>query len=159
MYIFLKPSLKLLIDKISIILISLDNSKYFLDKWYEIAKEKQRKRVVLNHNNLKITNLIVSDNSYLINFNNYIIDYPIYDLISIYKNNYQIIDMIDLYKEYNNRYKLYDEEKYLFFSLLLKIDILDLNDIELINTRKVTNLICYLDNLSLFLKDCMESKK
>ena len=158
-YLFLKPSINLLINKISIILVALDNSKYFLDKWYEIVKDKQRKRVVLNHNDLKISNFIMSNNSYLINFNKYIVDYPLYDLISIYKNNYQVIDMIDIYKEYNNRYKLYDEEKYLLFSLLLKIDILDFNDIEIINTRKVSYLINYLEGISIFLKYCMETQK
>ena len=157
-YLFLKPSIRLLIDKISLILISLDNSKYFLDKWYDITKDKQRKRVVLNHNNLKITNLIMSCESYLINFNNHIVDYPIYDLISIYKNNYQIIDMIDLYKEYNNRYKLYEEEKYLFFSLLLKINIIDFNNIEIINTRKISEIVNYLESVSIFLKDCMNNQ-
>ena len=157
-YLFLKPSIRLIINKISLILISLDNSKYFLDKWYEIVKDKQRKRVVLNHNNLKLSNFLVSNNSYLINFNTCIIDYPIYDLVSLFKNNYMFMDMIDLFNYYNNRYNLYDEEKYLLFSNLLKIEKLDLTDIEIINTRKVNNLIKYLEIVSIFLKDCMNTK-
>ena len=158
-YLFLKPSIRLLINKISLILISLDNSKYFLDKWYEIVKDKQRKRVVFNHNNLKISNFIVSDNSYLINYNNYLIDYPIYDLLSLYKNNYKTIDMTDLFYEYNNKYKLYEEEKYLLFSLLLKINKLNLDDIDIVNTRKINNMIDYLNGVFLFLENCMKSQK
>jgi len=157
-FLLLNPSIRLLINKISLILISLDNSKYFLDKWYEIAKEKQRRRVVLNHNNLKLSNILINNNSYLINFNNYIIDYPIYDLISLFKNNYKAIDMIDIFRVYNNKYGLLEEEKYLFFSLLLKIDIIKLNNIEIINTRNIDNLINYLEEVSNFLKNNMETE-
>ena len=158
-YLLLNPSIRLLINKISLILISLDNSKYFLDKWYEIAKEKQRKRVVFNHNNLKLTNIIIGNNPFLINFDNYVIDYPIYDLISLYKNNYKIVDIVDLFNEYSNRYKLYEEEKYLLFSLLLKINIIDFGKIEIVNTREVNNIVNYLESVSLFLENCMKNKK
>lgn len=158
-YLFLKPSINLLIRNISLILISLDNSKYFLDKWYEIVKNKQRKRVVVNHNNLKLTNMLVSDHSYLINFDNYIIDYPIYDLVSLFKNNYKYIDMIDSFNDYLSKYNLFNEEKYLFLSLLLKINKLDFNENEIINTRYINNLINYLEKVSFFLEKYMKSEK
>ena len=158
-YLFLKPSINLLIRNISLILISLDNSKYFLDKWYEIVKNKQRKRVVVNHNNLKLTNILVSDHSYLINFDNYIIDYPIYDLVSLFKNNYKYIDMIDSFNDYLSKYNLFNEEKYLFLSLLLKINKLDFNENEIINTRYINNLINYLEKVSFFLEKYMKSEK
>ena len=158
-YLYLKPSISLLINKISIILIAIDNSKFFLDKWYEIIKNKQRKRVVMNHNNLKLSNFIVSDKSYLINFNKSIIDYSIYDLLSLFKNNYETIDMSDLFDLYISKYNLYLEEKYLLFSLLLKIDKIDFNDNEIINTRKVERVINYLEKISVFLEYCMKTKK
>ena len=158
-YLYLKPSINLLINNISLILISLDNCKYFLDKWYEIVKIKQRKRVVMNHNNLKLSNLIVGDYSYLINFDNSIIDYPIYDLVSIFKNNYEIIDMNDLFAFYCSKYNLLNEENYLLFAMLLKIDKETFSDIEIINTRKISNLIIYLKKISFFLENCMKNKK
>ena len=158
-FIFLRPSIYYLINNISIILISLDNSKYFLDKWYEIIKDKKRKRVVLNHNNLKITNLLVSNFSYLINFDKCIIDYPIYDLVSIFKNNYEYLDMIDIFNIYNSKYNLYEEEKYLLFSILLKIDKIEFNKSDIVNTRKVVKLISYLKKVSEFLKYNVKTKE
>ena len=158
-FLFLRPSIRYLINNISIILVALDNSKYFLDKWYEIAKEKKRKRVVLNHNKLKLSNLLVGNNSYLINFDNCIIDYSVYDLVSIFKNNYSYLDMIDIYSIYNSKYKLYLEEEYLFYSLLLKINKIDFNDNEIVNTRNIYNLVDYLNKISIFLKDNMKTKK
>lgn len=158
-YLYLKPSISLLINKISIILIALDNSKYFLDKWYEIMKTKQRKRVVMNHNNLKLSNFIVGNKTYLINFDKSLIDYSIYDLVSLFKNNYESIDMKDIFDLYISKYNLFIEERYLLFSLLLKIDKIDFIDNDVINTRKVNNLIYYLDRISEFLEYCMKTKK
>ncbi len=158
-FLFHKPSINYLIKKISTILISLDNSKYFLDKWYSIVKIKQRKRVVLNHNNLKLSNFIVGIKPYLINFDNSVIDYPVYDLVSLFKNNYKEIDMTDLYNEYLSKYNLFKEEQLLLLSLLLKIDIVSFNENEIINTRNITRIIDYLDKLSFFLENCMKTDK
>ena len=159
LYMLVKPSINCLINNISLILISLDNCKYFLDKWYDIVKEKQSKRVVLNHNNLKISNFIVGNNSYLINFDNSIIDYSIYDIVSLFKNNYKAIDIIDIFKMYSQKYSLYQEELYILFVELLRINKLEFNDSELINTRKISNLVDYLEKVSFFLKDCMKTQK
>lgn len=158
-YLFLKPSINYLIKKISTILIALDNSKYFLDKWYLITKEKLRKRVVMNHNNLKMSNFIVGVNSYLINYDNSIIDYPVYDLVSLFKSNYKDIDMYDLFNEYLCKYSLFSEEKFLLYSLLLKIEKVKFKENEIINTRNITNIINYIDCVSFFLENCMKSKK
>lgn len=158
-YTFLKPSIYLLINKISLILISLDNCKFFLDKWYDIVKEKQSKRVVLNHNNLKLSNLIVGEIPYLINFDKSIFDYPIYDLVSLFKNNYKTIDMFDLYNLYNIKYCLSPDEKYLLYVMLLKIDKISFNKKEIINTREISDLIEYLEKISFFLKNSMKAKE
>ena len=158
-YMFLKPSIYYLIDNISLIFISLDNCKYFLDKWYEIVKEKQRKRVVMNHNNLKLSNFIVGNNPFLINFDNSIFDYPIYDLVSLFKNNNKNIDMTDLFNLYSQKYSLYKEELYLLFVELLKIDKVLFNSSEIINTREITNIVSYLNKVSFFLKNCMKPQK
>ena len=158
-YMFLKPSINYLIKNISIILISLDNCKFFLDKWYDIVKTKLRKRVVMNHNNLKLSNFIVGSSLYLINFDNSIIDYPIYDIVSIFKNNFKIIDMIDLFNTYSSKYSLLKEEVYLLFVELLKIEKIDFKEFEVNNTRKISDLILYLNRVSFFLENCMKTKK
>ncbi len=152
-YIFLKPSLNLLINNISVILVSLDNSKYFLDKWYNIMKEKKRKRVVMNHNNLKISNLIINNCNYLINWDNSIINSPVYDLLSLFKNNYIELDMTDIYDIYRSKYNLYEEEKYFLYFKLLNINKLELDKSEILNTREVNNLLYYLNKVNEFLNN------
>lgn len=152
-YLYLKPSIFLLIKNISLILISLDYSKLYLDSWYKIVKDKRRKRVVLNHNNLKLSNFITGERKYLINWNNSLVDYPIYDIYSLLKNNFYEIDMKDMYDIYNSKYKLEDEEKYLLYSKLLMIDKLELSRSELLNTKRLKDKINYLIKINEFLKD------
>lgn len=154
-YLYLKPSIFLLIKNISLILTSLDYSKLYLDNWYKIVKDKRRKRVVLNHNNLKLSNFITGDRKYLINWDNSLIDYPIYDICSLLKNNFYEIDMKDMYDIYNSKYRLQDEEKYLLYSKLLIIDKLELSKSELLNTKIVKDKINYLIKINEFLKDCV----
>ena len=158
-YKFLPPSIIMLISNTSLIINSLDESKRKLDEWYEIIKVKKRKRVVLNHNNLKISNLIVGNNLYLINWNNSIIDYPIYDLLSLFKNNYKIIDMIDIYNIYLSKYGLLKEEKLLLYSKLLRVLKIDFTKSEIENTKIVTDTINYLKSTKNFLDNNIEQKK
>lgn len=153
----LPPSLFLLIKECSIILNSLNQSKIFLDEWYKVAKNKKRKRVVFNHNNLKLSNFIVGSNKYLINWNNSIIDYSIYDLLSLFKCNFKVIDMIDTYQFYDSKYGLLQEEKYLFFSTLLKIEKISFEESDLKNTKKVHDAVSYLKKVNDFLKYNMKN--
>ncbi len=152
-YLYLKPSIFLLMKNISLILISLDYSKIYLDNWYKLVKDKRRKRVVLNHNNLKLSNFIAGDRKYLINWDNSLIDYPIYDIISLFKNNFYDLDMKDMYDIYNSKYKLLDEEKYLLYSNLLMINKLNLSKDEFLNTKLTKDKINYLIKINEFLKD------
>lgn len=156
-YLFTKPSIFLLLKNISLILISLDKSKYFLDEWYKIIKDKKRKRVVMNHNNLKITNFIVEKNTYLINWEKSIIDSPVLDIYSLFRNNYNEIDMTDMFDIYNSKYKLYEEEKYYLYYKLLTINKIKLNSTELLNTREVNNLLKYLEKVNEFLNNNMQN--
>ena len=158
-YKFLPPSIYLLIKHMSLILKSLDESKIYLDKWYEIVKDKKRKRVVLNHNNLKVNNLIVGEKIYLINWDKSIIDYPIYDVLSLFKSNYKEIDMLDLFNIYKSKYGLLSEEYYLLISKLLRIDCLIFSDNEVENCKSSYNIIYYLKAVNSFLNDNMEKKK
>ena len=150
------PSMFLLITNLSTILKSLDKSKYYLDKWYEIIKDKKRIRKVTNHNNLKISNLLTGDNYYLINWDKSIKDSPIYDIESLFKNNYEIIDMVDIYNLYISKYQLFEEEVYFLMSRLLLIDKLKIRNNELQNTVYVNQKINYLEKINEFLKNSMK---
>ena len=151
-YSYQKPSMLNLIINTSLILISLDKSKYYLDLWYKIIKNKKSKRVVMNHYNLKLSNFIKGEETFLINWDNSKYDYQIYDLESLFKNNYKYLDMPSIYELYNSKYTLYEEEKYLFFYLILKIDKLNFIKNDLINTKNVSNIVFYLKKINEFLE-------
>lgn len=150
------PSMFLLIRNISLILISLDKSKYYLDKWYELIKNKNSIRKVINHNYLKVSNLLTGDNSYLINWYKSIKDSPIYDIESLFKENFKIIDMVDIFDIYRSKYQLLEEEIYLLATRLLLIDKLNLIKNDYINTVEVRKKIDYLSKVNSFLKHYMK---
>lgn len=150
------PSMFLLIRNISLILISLDKSKYYLDKWYELIKNKNSIRKVINHNYLKVSNLLTGDNSYLINWYKSIKDTPIYDIESLFKENFKIIDMVDIFDIYRSKYQLLEEEIYLLATRLLLIDKLNPIKSDYINTIEVRKKIDYLSKVNSFLKHYMK---
>ena len=150
------PSMFLLIRNISLILISLDKSKYYLDKWYELIKNKNSIRKVINHNYLKVSNLLTGDNSYLINWYKSIKDSPIYDIESLFKENFKIIDMVDIFDIYRSKYQLLEEEIYLLATRLLLIDKLNPIKSDYINTVEVRKKIDYLSKVNNFLKHYMK---
>lgn len=150
------PSMFLLMNNLTLILTSLDKSKYYLDKWYKIIKDRKRVRKVTNHNNLKLSNLLTGDNYYLINWDKSIKDSPIYDLESLFKENFDVIDMVDTYNLYTSKYQLLEEEKYLLTARLLLIDKIILDKDEFQNTIKMNKRIVYLDKINNFLKDNMK---
>lgn len=145
---FLSPSEFYLLKNISWIFHSLDSSKYFLDKWYEIIKEIKSKRIVLNHGNLELDHLIIGPNKYLINWDYSINDIPIFDLIIFYKNNFKDVDFNDLYELYNSYFKLYEEEQFLFFSKILIPEKMEFKDIEIKNMENIYYIIKYLQESS-----------
>ncbi|MBR4672729.1 MAG: hypothetical protein IKO78_06010 [Bacilli bacterium] len=150
------PSMFLLIRNISLILISLDKSKNYLDKWYELIKNKNSIRKVINHNYLKVSNLLTGDNSYLINWYKSIKDSPIYDIESLFKENFKIIDMVDIFDIYRSKYQLLEEEIYLLATRLLLIDKLNPIKSDYINTIEVRKKIDYLSKVNSFLKHYMK---
>lgn len=138
------PSNYMLLRNLSLIYIAIDSSRFFMKKWYDIVEKKKNKRVARIHGNLSLDHLIESDNIYLISWDNSRIDSPALDFYYFYQNNYLDLDFTNLFNVYLSKYPLLEEEKYLLFSLLLCPVKLELVDKEIINTRKVYNLIEYL---------------
>ena len=137
------PSSYLLLRNITLLYSSIDYSLYFLNKWYELVKNADVKRVARVHGNLKLSHLIENDNLYLISWDNSKIDIPIVDIYNFYKNNYLDLDFSSLFSVYLSKYQLLDDEKYLFFSLILMPEKVDLTNNEIINIKNVYNLIEY----------------
>ena len=160
--IFMSPSIYLLARNYSSIISCLNFCKVRLDKWYELMKEKLKKRVVLLHNNPSISHVIRNnDNKYLISWNKSYRDNATYDLIKFYKKYYDKYDFNELYNIYLKKFPLLEEERLLLFILLFLPDVTTYNKSEIINTLNIYNLFNYLyqtDNL--FMKnEAKDAKK
>ena len=114
----MSPYEYLIARNISKIFECINYCKYSIDSWYELVKDKKRKRVVTLHNNLKLDNLIKNKDSYLISWDKSKIDLPIYDFVNFYNNYALEFDFNDLLKEYERIFPLLEEEKKLMFVLI-----------------------------------------
>ena len=130
--------------------------KYCLDKiekWYLSISDKNKQRVVLVHNNLKLDHYLKNESEYLISWDKYIIDSPVLDLVNLYKNEWEDITFKEVLDTYNNSFSLLDEEKILFnilISIPYKID----NDLsEYDKCRELRRLINYLNKSSSLVSD------
>jgi len=141
---YTSPSKYLFLRNCSIIFNSIDASKYYIDKWYNLMKDKNNYRVCTIHNNLDIDHLIKTDNLVLVSWNNSCKASPVYDLLSLYNNTYDKLSFSTLYDAYNSRYPLLKEEEYLLFCLMLFPSKLNFSFGEVLNTKSVYELSSYL---------------
>ncbi|MBQ7136576.1 MAG: hypothetical protein IJO43_01190 [Bacilli bacterium] len=141
---YTSPSGYLFLRNLSVIHRSIDESKYFIDKWYELVKTKENFRVATIHNYLELDHLIKGDVTYLISWDKSCKASPIYDIMSLYKETYDKVDFYSLFELYNSKYPLYEEELYLLFSLLLVPSKLEFIKREIVNTKDVYELNNYL---------------
>ena len=123
----------------------LNLSRNYIENFYKEVEKYNHIRKVQIHGNASLDHLIESDNKYLISWRKSKKDFPIIDLVTFYKNDYQIIDIKSLYDEYNKKYQLNSIEKNLFFSLInLPWKIINKKDYYL-NTLEVRRLVDYVD--------------
>jgi len=116
-----------------------------LDSWYEKVKDKDKVRVSVIHNNLAMEHFLYAlRNSSLISWDNYKIDTPVLDFVTLFHNEYLNADFSAYLEHYFNAFELNDDEKDLLF-ILLNIPInLQKNDNIQKNTINVHNNILYL---------------
>lgn len=150
---YTSPSGYLLLRNSTIIYRCIDEAKYFIDKWYQLIKEKKNYRVATCHNNLELDHLLKEDNSYLISWDKACKCSPIYDVLSLYKSVYEKVDFFSLFEIYNTKYPLLEEEIYLLFALMLIPDKVLLSSREIINTKNVYELTNYLMITSNFISN------
>lgn len=142
------PSKYLLLNNITVIYNSLDNSNYFVKKWYKAVETLESRRLSLIHGNLDVSHLIENSNSYLISWDKSYFDMPIIDIYNFFKNSHKILDINSLLDKYLLKYPLFEDEKYLLFSKLLTPSKIDFKSQEILNTREVTNMLNYLNKVS-----------
>lgn len=151
--VYMSPANYLLIRNISMIYFSINKSKEYIERWYELIKEEPKIRYAYIHGNLKEEHIIENNDLYLISWDNSRIDLPIYDLEKLYHNSFLDINLEDILNVYNNKSPLKKEEYYLLMSLLLLPDKIDLSLNEYPKTKQVTNLVLYLDKTLTYLKN------
>ena len=142
---YMSPANYLLIRNISTIYYALKLSREYIDKWYNSIKNTKIIRYSYIHNNLEINHILEGNKPYLISWNKSKIDVPIYDIVSLYKNNYKCIKVDVLLDIYSNKYLLSTDEIYLLFSTLLIPSKVDMNLKEYPRIVEINNIILYLE--------------
>ena len=141
---FMAPSYYFLLRNISWIFHSLNSSKYFLDKWYEISKNKKNRRLCLIHGNLELDHIIGSEERFLISWDHARVDVPIYDLLGFYKKKFNEVSFYTLLNIYEEKSPLLPEERYLLFALMFIPEKIKFDKEEILNTKDAYYLIKYL---------------
>lgn len=158
MEIYPSPSHYLLERNFSIIIGSLNYVKSELKKWFKLVENKTKERVCIVNNNPKVEHLIIGDNTYLTNWDSYMVDTPVIDLYKLYKENQNYNEFYDIFQEYCNNFTLTDEEKKLFFIIIsIPPKIIHIN-VEIMNTKNVKETINYLYKTNEFIT-LVNSKK
>ena len=159
MEIYPSPTHYLIERNYSIILGSINFIKSEIKRWFRLVENKTKERVSIVNNNPRKEHVIIGDKSYLINWDNYMVDTPIIDLYKLYKvdNNYK--DFYELYKEYSKNFNLTEEEKKLFFIMISIPPKIEFLDDEILNTKIVGDLINYLYKTNEFIKLVNSEKK
>lgn len=124
-----------------------------LQKWHDTIKEKKKQRNVVLHNNLSLDHFFRNDNSYLISWDKSKIDSPVFDIYKLYKKHALDFDFSYILTEYENNYPLFEDEKLLFETLIIMPDIIEFNNNNYENCKKVRKFIDFLEKTEEIVKE------
>lgn len=124
-----------------------------IETWYLNIQDKNKQRVVLVHNNLKLEHMIKNRDEYLISWDQYTFDSPVLDLFHLYKNEWENVSFKEVIDTYNSNFSLNDEERLLFDILISLPYKIDNKDREYDRCREFRRLINYLGKSSTLIKD------
>lgn len=142
--VFPSPSNQLLLTNSSKIFDCLSFCKSELEEWYSLVKENHKERVALIHNNLKLEHFLRNKQEYLISWDNAVVDTPILDVVTLYRNESLKVNFSEILKEYLNSYELTDEELKLLFILIVIPDEVNVNNQEITNVQNIRRLLDYI---------------
>ena len=150
--IYFSPAEYLLMKNISKIYKLLNKSKILLDSWYSSQQKEKNYRIVLLHQNLKLSNIKEENNNYyLINWDNYKKDIVIYDFLNFYQNEYKNIETISLFELYQSKYPLTKTEINLLLALIAIPPKLEFNKSNYEDTVNTKYLVTYIDKTNDFI--------
>ncbi len=141
---YMSPSEYLIARNISKIMNCISFCKNEVEKWYQLIKNKPKKRLVTIHNNIDVDHFLRNENLYLISWDNAKRDLPIYDIYNFYKKDVFNYDFNKLLEIYESKYPLLKEEKKLLFLLLSIPEKFEFTNNEFENCKKARRLFDYL---------------
>jgi hypothetical protein len=125
-----------------------------LDSWFKIVSSNLRERVCLIHNNLKLEHFIRNNDSYLISWDNYIVDTLVLDLFKLYKEEWDNVSFLEVIESYNSVNQMLEEERMLFDLLISIPYVVHLDGDEFEVCYNLKRLVTYLEKTSkLVLRD------
>lgn len=128
--VYQSPSEYLLARNINVIFIAIKEAEKRLTNWYELISQKRKNRQVVLHNNLNLDHFIRNKRSYLISWDKAKIGNPVFDIYKLYKYHVLDFDFSDILKEYENIYPMQEDEKELFYTLILLPSVIEFKSSE-----------------------------
>ena len=142
--VYMSPKEYLMARNIAIIFKTLNDCYKLTKDWYELVKDKTKRRYVVVHNNLDVNHFLKDRGSYLISWDKSKIDSPIFDIYKLYKKHGLDYDFENILKRYERSYPLLEEEKKLLYILILLPDKVDFDDNEYKMCEKISNMIDFI---------------
>lgn len=142
------PSEYLFLRNYSVIEGAIKYSLDTLDSWYELVSNKNRERVCLVHNNLKLEHFIKNTDEYLISWDHYTYDTLVLDLFILYRNEWENVSFLEVIDSYNSINSMLEEETLLFYVLISMPFKVIFDDSEYDVCRNIRRLVNYLNKSS-----------
>lgn len=142
--VYMSPSEYLLARNISKIFSVLNFIKEEIENWLLLVKDKKKQRLVVLHNKLDLEHFIVNEKNYLTSWDKAKIDIPVFDIYKLYIRHSLEFEFDEIFKRYEKSYPLYEEERKLFFILIMLPQKIEFEKSEYNNTKKIGKMVDYL---------------
>lgn len=142
-YIYMSPDEYLFIRNSSLFYQNLEESRNYLELWYQHKKKNSKERVVFLHGKPCLDTFIDGDNPCFMDWEFSQRGYVIYDFLYFYKNNCLVLEMQSLFQIYQSKYPFSEDEMYLFFCLILLDEEIQFTSNYYENTVLVQNRVSY----------------
>lgn len=118
-HIYMAPDEALFMKNVSLFYQNLQNSREYLELWYETKKGQKEERVVFLHKQPCLSFFVDQKTPYFTHWDFSDKGYVIYDFLFFYKKDYTVVEMNPLFQIYQSKYKFNEDEMFLFYCLLL----------------------------------------
>ena len=157
--VYMSPCEYLIARNISKIFSTLNFLKEEIRNWYEIVNKNKKQRLVVLHNNLELNHFIENETSYLISWDKSKIGMPIFDIYKLYMKHGLEFDFTELFKQYEKNYPLHEDERKLFFILILLPQKIEMKKSEYENTKEAGKIIDMIYKTHMFVSPYYSDKR